>query len=210
VLVRRLTPVLALAAVVGLAASGCASQTVGVQVGDNTRSEADTVDELNAWGENEALIPPGQEAAAGIRGELADSYSQDFVADILQQRITFMLAEQLFDEQDLELTDDATTDAEEDLAGQIGREALDDFPEGYRQSLVNDVARLRLLAEELGQDEVQNALAEAATTTEIEVSPRFGEWDEDELGIVPPAGSNPAPGSGGPGSGPASISPSGG
>lgn len=191
-LARRLTPLLALAAVAGLAASGCASQAVGVRVGDRTYSQADMLDELDAYGQNEALVPPGQEAAAGIQGEATDSYSQDFVADILQQRITFMLGEQIFDERGLELSDDDRTVAENQLATQMGSEAVDAFPDGYRERLVDDLARLNLLAQELGEDQFNDVLVDAASSTEIEINPRFGDWDESRLGIVPPDGSTPS------------------
>jgi hypothetical protein len=198
VLVRRLTSVLALAAVAGLAASGCASQAVGVRVGDNTYSQADMVDELDAYGENEALFQ-NEEQAASIRGELADSYSQDFVGELLRQRVTFMIAEQLFEESDLELTEQDRQDAEGQLRSQLGPEAVEGFPDDYRERFVDDVARLNLVAGDLGQEGFNEALVEVARTTEIEISPRFGDWDEDQLDIVAPEGSTPAPGASDPG-----------
>lgn len=195
-LARRLTPVLALAAVAGLAATGCASQAVGVRVGDHTYSQADMVTELDAYGENEAIFQ-SEEQLESIRGELADSYSQDFVAELLRQRITFMAVEQVFDEQGLELTADDRTVAESQLASQFGgQEAVDAFPDDYLERLVDDVARLNLLAEELGEDGFNDALVEAVRTSDIEVNPRFGSWDADELDIVAPDGSTPGPGSG--------------
>jgi hypothetical protein len=192
VLARRLVPVLALAAVAGLAAAGCASQSVGVRVGDDTYSQADMVDELDAYGENEELFPPEQ--AESIRGELADSYSQDFVAELLRQRITFMVAEQVFDDEGLELTEDDRTVAESQLATQFrSQEAVDAFPDAYRERLVDDLARLNILAEELGQDGFNEALVDTVRTSDVEVSPRFGEWDADQLDVAAPVGSTPGP-----------------
>ena len=41
-----------------------------------------------------------------MTGELASSYTQEFVAAVLGQRIELILAGQVFDERGLELTDD--------------------------------------------------------------------------------------------------------
>ncbi len=216
-LARRLTPVLAATVVVGLAASGCASQAVGVRVGDHTYSQADMVDELDAYGHNDALWRSSGQQVSAIQGELGDSYSQDFVSDLVQQRITFMLAQELFDEHRLHLTEGVRSASEGQLASQIGQDAIDQFPDDYRERLVDDLSRLNLVAQELGEDELNSAMLDKARSNEIEVSPRFGEWDEDQLQVVPPAGSTPAPGSGsasasgsgspsGSGSGPGSVS----
>jgi hypothetical protein len=196
VLARRLTPVLAATLVVGLAASGCASQAVGVRVGDRTYSQADMVDELDAYGHNDALWRSSGQGVSAIQGELGDSYSQDFVSDLVQQRITFMLAEQLFDEHHLRLTDGDRSTAEGQLAGQIGQDAVDQFPADYHDQLVDDLGRLNRVAQELGEDELNSAMIDKAHSNEIEVSPKFGRWDEDQLQVVPPDGSTPAPGSG--------------
>lgn len=206
-LVRRLTPVLAAAALAGLAATSCATQAVGVRVGDRTFSESDLVDELDAFGSNEALFAASGQSATGVEGELVDSYSQQFVSEIVQQRITFMLTEELFEQNDLQLTDDDRTVAEGQLASQMPG-AFDEFPESYRDRFVDDVARYNAVAEELGPDEFDAAMVEMAGSTDIEVGSRFGEWDEERFSVVAPVGSTPAPagrssggGSGAPGSG---------
>jgi hypothetical protein len=196
VLVRRLVPVLAAAVVVGLAASGCASQAVGVRVGGETYSQADMVGELDAYGENEALFPPDGQQTAQIQGELAGSYSQDFVSQVVSQRVTYMLVEKVFDDRDLELTDEERTVAEDQLAGRMGNEAIDNFPEEYRQRFADDEARVLRLLDEMGEDELNSAILDEARSSEIEVSSRFGDWDENQLEVVPPLGSTQPPGSG--------------
>ena len=191
-LVRRLTPVLAAAALAGLAATSCAAQSVGVRVGDNTFSESDLVEELDAFGSNEALFAASGQSSAGVEGEALDSYNQQFVGEIVQQRITFMLAEILFERNDLELSEDDRTVAESQLASNLGG-AVDEFPDGYRERFVDDVARYNMVAEELGPEEFDLAMVETASSLDIEVGSRFGEWDEDQFSVVPPAGSTPAP-----------------
>jgi hypothetical protein len=196
VLVRRLTTVLAATVVAGFAASGCASQAVGVRVGGETYSQADLVQELDAYGENEKMFPPGEPQTDQIQGELAGSYSQSFVSEIVQQRINFMLAQEVFDDHHLQLTDDDREAAEAQLASQIPNQAFDQFPDDYREQLIDDVARLNLVVAEMGEEEFSSALLDTARSNEIEVGPRFGDWDEDQLQLVPPTGSTPAPGSG--------------
>jgi hypothetical protein len=184
--------VIAAVAVAGLSL-GCAEQSAAVRVGDRTVSESAMVDELDAFGSNEALFAPGQSADA-LEGELASSYDQQFVSEILQQRITFMLVAEVFEREGLELADQDRAEAEQTLASQLGG-GLDAFPESYRDEFVDDVARYNALARELGPDEFDAALVEEADSTEITVSSRFGSWDESQFAVVPPSGSTPLVGS---------------
>ena len=181
---RRLAPVLAAVAVAGLSL-GCAEQSAAVRVGDRTVSESDFIDELDAFGSNEALLAPGQSPDA-LRGELAGSYDQQYVSEIIQQRIMFLLVEEVFEREGLELEDADRSEAEQTLAPQ-----LEAFPESYRTEFVDDVARYNALSRELGPEEFDAALVEEADSTDISVSSRFGSWDEDQFTVVPPAGSTP-------------------
>jgi hypothetical protein len=176
--------VLAAVAVAGLSL-GCAEQSAAVRVGDRTVSESDFIDELDAFGSNEALLAPGQSPDA-LRGELAGSYDQQYVSEIIQQRIMFLLVEEVFEREGLELEDADRSEAEQTLAPQ-----LEAFPESYRTEFVDDVARYNALSRELGPEEFDAALVEEADSTDISVSSRFGSWDEDQFTVVPPAGSTP-------------------
>jgi hypothetical protein len=196
VLVRRLTTVLVATVVAGLAASGCASQAVGVRVSGETYSQADMVGELEAYGENDALFPPDGQQTAQIQGELAGSYSQDFVTQVVSQRVTYMLVQKLFDDRGLELTADERTVAENQLATRMGSQAIDGFPDEYRQRFVDDEARVLRLLDEMGEDDLNSAIFDEARSSDIEVSSRFGEWDDNQLQVTPPVGSTSAPGSG--------------
>ena len=116
-----------------------------MRVGDAVVSEASIVDELDAYGNNEALF-----AAAGgseaIRGDLRDSYQQSFVGDLVEQRIIFMLSEQIFDDEGLELSDADRQQAErlhllaDDAGSTTSRRT-------YRTSFVDDVARTNVLSD---------------------------------------------------------------
>jgi hypothetical protein len=183
---RRLTLLVAAIAAAGLVGAGCSEQSAALRVGDTTVSQSDFEDELDGFAEL-----PGADA---VRGDARDSYTQEFVGAVLEQRIGFILTEQLFDERGLELTEDDIAAT----AAQAG-DQLDGMPRGLRDSLIEDVAQQSLLANELGQEEYSRALTEAADSTDIEVSSHYGSWDTEEFTVVPPegpAGAEPSQGEG--------------
>jgi hypothetical protein len=172
---RRLTLLVAAVAAAGLVGAGCSEQSAAVRVGDTTVSQSDFEDELDAFA--------GLEGAEGVRGDARDSYTQEFVGAVLEQRIGFILTEQVFDEQGLELTDDDIAQTAAQVGGQ-----LDGMPRDLRDSLIEDVARQSRLANELGQEEYGSALTDAAQSTDIDVSTHYGSWDTEEFTVVPPEG----------------------
>jgi hypothetical protein len=172
---RRLTLLVATLAAAGLVGSGCSEQSAALRVGDTTVSQSDFEDELDAY----AALEGGE----AVRGDARDSYTQEFVGAVLEQRIGFILSERLFDERDLELTEDDIAET----ADQAGNQ-LDGMPRDLRDSLIEDVARQSRLVNELGQEEYSRALTDAADSTDIDVSSRYGSWDTDEYTVVPPEG----------------------
>jgi len=182
----RLTLLVAAIAAAGLIGAGCSDQSAALRVGDTTVSQSDFEDELDAFADLQ-----GRDSVAG---ELAGSYTQEFVASVLGRRIEVILADQLFDERGLELTD-------ADIAGitdQAG-DQLDSMPRDLRRSLIEEVARQSRLIDELGQEEYGRALTEAADSTDIKVSSHYGSWDPDQHRVVPPegpAGTEPSQGPG--------------
>jgi hypothetical protein len=183
---RRLTLLVAAIAAAGLVGAGCSEQSAALRVGDTIVSQSDFEDELDAFAE--------LQGGEGVRGDLRDSYTQEFVGAVLGQRIEFMLAEQVFDEQGRELTADDIAET----TAQAG-DQLDGMPRGLRSSLIEDVARRSRLVNELGQEEYSGALTDAADSTDIEVSSRYGSWNAEEYTVVPPegpAGAEPSQGLG--------------
>jgi hypothetical protein len=182
----RLTLLVAAIAAAGLIGAGCSDQSAALRVGETTVSQSDFEDELDAFADLQ-----GRDSVAG---ELAGSYTQEFVASVLGRRIEVILADQLFDERGLELTD-------ADIAGitdQAG-DQLDSIPRGLRRSLIEEVARQSRLIDELGQEEYGRALTEAADSTDIKVSSHYGSWDPDQHRVVPPEGPSGTEPSQGPG-----------
>jgi hypothetical protein len=172
---RRLTLLVAAIAAAGLVGAGCSEQSAALRVGDTTVSQSDFEDELDGFAE--------LEGAEGVRGDARDSYTQEFVGAVLGQRIELILAEQLFDERGLELTEDDIAATAAQAGGQ-----LDGMPRDLRDSLIEDVARQSRLANELGQEEYSRALTDAADSTDIDVNSHYGSWDNEEYTVVPPEG----------------------
>lgn len=187
---RRLTLLVAAIAAVGLVGAGCSEQSAALRVGDTTVSQTDFEDELDAFASSPAFIQDPD----SVKGELSGSYTQEFVAAALGQRIEFILAEQVFDARSLELTDADRANVTDQLQG-----ALDDMPADLRDSLIEDLSRRTRLQQELGQEGYSRALTEAADSTDIEVSSHYGSWDPDQRTVEPPegpAGSEPSQGPG--------------
>ncbi|HEY8544528.1 MAG TPA: hypothetical protein VIL36_05760 [Acidimicrobiales bacterium] len=207
-LTRRLPTLLAATALVGvLAATGCADESAAVRVGDRTLSDQDLMDEVGYIYDNTALwdlIDQQNRAPAGtaqdsLRGDTEHSFSQDFVAGVLQQRVTFMLVDELFEQEGGEVTSQHRDTAEQVQNRQFGS-AFAEFPESYQNQLIDEYARLVSLQETLGDEEFNEKILELIDTTDVEISSRYGTWDADafrsapdQLAVVPPAG----PGSGG-------------
>jgi hypothetical protein len=183
---RRLTLLVAAIAAAGLVGAGCSEQSAALRVGDTTVSQSDFEDELDAFA--------GLQGGDAVRGDARDSYTQEFVGAVLEQRIGFILTEQLFDQEGLELTEDDIAET----AAQVG-DQLDEMPRDLRDSLIEDVSRQSRLTNELGQEEYSRALTDAVDSTDIEVSSHYGSWDAEEFTVVPPegpAGAEPSQGQG--------------
>jgi hypothetical protein len=166
-------------AVSALVTAGCAEQSAAVRVGDTTVSQSDFEAELDAFASSRAFV----QDPATVQGALSGSYTQEFVAAALGQRIEFMLAEQLFDERELELTDADIQGITEQLGAQ-----LEDIPRDLRDSLIEDLARRTRLIDELGEQEYGLTLTEAADATDIEVSSHYGTWNGETYSVDPPEG----------------------
>jgi hypothetical protein len=182
---RRALTLTAALAVAGLAASGCAEQSAGVRVGDDVVSESDLMQELDVYGEGPATQRPV--------GELGSSYTQTFAGQVVRQRIIFMLVAQIFDEEGRELNSADRQNTIANLREQM-QDGFDALPDDYRDDFVDDVAMYNALITDMGEDEFQQALVDRAMSVDIEVSSRFGTWDEDELVVQPPPGASPARG----------------
>lgn len=204
----RLPTLLVTAALAALLAGGCADEAAAAHVGDTVISDDELLEEAEAVESNTefwALIDEqnGQEEGTtrqSLEGDAPDSFSQQFMAGVLQQRITFVLVDQMFEDEGAELTDDDRAAAIQSLEGQYGP-SYQGFPEDYRDLLIRDSARLNSLQRSLGEEGFNEAFSEKVQSTEIDISSRYGTWDSErfraspgDVAIAPPTGSTPAPG----------------
>lgn len=197
-MLKRLVPLGAVLALAGLVASGCGEQSAALRVGDERVSQSELYEELDLIATDKDF----RDAALGqnvdprvLRGELAGSYSQQFVGSILQQRVRYLLADDILAKRGIKVSD-------ADRAGirrQLDRllpNGVKSLPVRYRTDLVEGLARLNRLQSELGPDGAVAALDKAEADADITVASPFGRWDADKLVVVPPAGPLGAPGGG--------------
>jgi hypothetical protein len=199
VLNRRFASLVAAVSVAGVAAAGCAEQSAAVRVDDATVSKDEVYDELELIADNDNVRAAalGPEATADdVRGDLAGSYSQDVVANVLFQRVIYLLADEVLADEGIEVTDGDRA-AVVDLLDRNLSGGADSLPAGYRDDLVERLARLFRLQAELGGGQgVEAAIFEEGDRSTIEVSSQFGHWDADNFQVVPPDGPSRSPATG--------------
>jgi hypothetical protein len=186
---RRLLVSLVVLVALGLIA-GCADDvSPALRIGDTRIGNRALLDELDEWVGNEVMVDPAfavSEAPGAVPGELARG--------LIAQRVGFELHNQEFERLGLELGADTRADTTavvfDDPA--FAEEALGGFSEGYRGSVLDDLARQIAVQEALGQD-YQVWAQQAFNLTEIEVSPRYGTWDPVTRQVTAPAGPRSAP-----------------
>lgn len=178
---RFVIPLAALAAA-GLLAASCSDPTAAIRFGDQTVSQQDLLDELEALASTagEAAAEPGQYP----RGELEDSYDQGFAGQVVTQRLEFMIFDRIFDDDGLELTQADRDQVRGELEGDPSFLAL---PSDYQETFVEDIAKRQAVQAALDPAALNERIAELLDTNDIEISSRFGTWDPLQ-GVVPPEG----------------------
>lgn len=183
-------------ALAGLAASGCASQSAALRVGDETVSQGELFEELNLITHDQGYRSArlGDVPVNQLEGPVPDSFSQNFVASILQDRVTFLVADDVLADKGIAISDRDRAAVADQLDGALPPGTT--LPSRLREDLIDGVARVSRLRSELGESKANAALFEAETKADVEVNSRFGRWDVDTLSVVPPAGAAGAPRSG--------------
>lgn len=174
---------LTLAVVAAGLAAGCADQSVAIQFGDQAISQDDFLDELDALAGrfgDDAPVQPGEYPS----GELEGSYAQEFAAQVLTQRLEFMVFGRIFDDEGLEITDADRNQVRNELERDPGFQGL---PEDYRAGLVDDLLKRQMVQDALAPARLNEMIRELLNTTDVEVNSRYGRWSTFE-GLVPPEG----------------------
>jgi hypothetical protein len=173
---RRFVTSLAVLAAMGLlVAAGCGEQTSAIRVGDQSVSQTDFQDELDALA---ALA--GDAPGEYPRGALRTSYDQGFVTQVANQRVYLMIFAQIFDDEGLEIT---TADRAQVRAELERDPAFLELPESYREMIVEDLAKQQVVQTAIEPAALREAAEALLETTGI--SSRVGSWDDVE-GVVRP------------------------
>jgi parvulin-like peptidyl-prolyl isomerase len=163
---RTITALLALVLAAALVGASCSSVTPqALSVGDWTLSEREFLDDLQSVADNQAYLDAraAQGQPVQLEGEVPGSWSTQFTAEYLQERVTFALAEQENERRGLEVTDEDRREAEvllsQSLSGAgasgtsspdpAGVAILDGFSSSYREALVGGVANLLVLQDDI-------------------------------------------------------------
>ena len=193
---RRLAALGAALALVGLGATACSnsSQTAALTVGDEHVTRSELFEELDLIVSDSdfrtAALGQGIDANQ-LKGPLQGSFNQQLVGSILDQRVRYLVADDVLRTKGVEITND-DRDAVKKQLDQLLPKGSKSLPERYRTDLVEGLARLTKLESTLGQEQAVTALNKAEATADIKVASQFGRWDRDQLRVVPPAGANGA------------------
>lgn len=163
------------------------------RVGDHTVSADDLLDEVDRWASSPTLLQQLQ--VASVQGAGEGSYDTGFVDFVLSNRISFELHNEQFDALGLQLSEQELGDVRAGIFPDpaTSQAVLSELGRAYGERLVADVARQFAVSQSMGP-EYQDWRFEALTTTDIEVSPRYGRWESTSGQVVPPDGPLPAPG----------------
>lgn len=193
---RRLAALLALPLAAAVLGAGCAEDvSPAIRVGDVAITDEELMDEVEEWAGNAAAFDPTQ-----LQQLNPGTYPMRLVNVILQQRIDLELHRARFEELDLELTDQLRRSALVQLLGgdeAVADQAIEGFSDDYAEQYLDDIGRQLAVELELGQQGYAQWRLDAYRSTDIDVSPRYGEWDAEAQSVVAPrAPSGPADQSG--------------
>ena len=189
-MLRRVLPP-AVAVLAALASAGCADDvSPAARVGDRTITTDELLDEVAEWATNDRTTRSEELAATAA----PSGYALGPVGGILQERIVLEMVDPVFDDLGLELTEELRQQTLELLVGDPEQSdaAFEGFSEEYVDRYVDGYAKGLAVQAELGEDAFVDLLQERAR--DVEVNPRYGTWDPEQVTIVPPEGPRPAPG----------------
>jgi hypothetical protein len=172
--------------------AGCADDVApAARVGDEEITTDELLAEVAEWAGNPGSPRAEQLAATGA----PSGYATATVSAILGERIVIELMAPAFEDLELQLTEDDRAEA----FGYFGIDpsqadaALEGFDEAYIRGYVDGFAKIFAVRKEIGDEAFLELLRKSAK--EVEVNPRYGTWDPNQLAVVPPEGPRPAPGS---------------
>jgi hypothetical protein len=143
--------------VAGTALLGCSDDADSAAVVNGTEiSHQEVVDTLEAIEGNEDFLAAYEGSGRVVRGSRPGTFDAAFAAEVLNLRINHVLVADEIEERGLDLDDACRQAARRDLAGRLGggdpdlgETLLDEFPEGFRDYLLEDNANQLVLQADL-------------------------------------------------------------
>jgi hypothetical protein len=172
--------------------AGCADDvSPAAQVGDEEITTDELLAEVDEWAGN-ASTPRAEQLAATAA---PSGYAIAPVSAILGERIVIELMAPDFEARELTLTQNDRDDAYRYFGIEPSQAdaALVGFDETYIRGFVDGFAKIFAVRRAIGDEAFAELLRERAK--DVEVNPRYGTWDPNQLVVVPPEGPRPAPGS---------------
>jgi hypothetical protein len=185
---KRLIPLLLLIGTLLLSGACSSSSTAALTVNGTSYSQADLKEELEQLAP--AFIEFGGSPAETVNGAGPGSYTSEFTLSLLNQRVQALVFQAERQKRGLEITDADRATAREVFFGSadVADTVIATFSPGFTERFIDDIASGIVVQNDIGEEEFQVWLADAMSTVDVEVNPRFGTWDPDQQTIVPPEG----------------------
>jgi hypothetical protein len=167
--VTRLPRIFGLFALVLALVAGACGNSLGetirpaaATVNGETISQQDLDDELEAIRDNEDYIASIEAGGLAVTGEGAGTLTNAFVSRVLTRQIFLKIVHDEVERRDLEITDDELESVRPSVIQSVGgEEVFDQFPAGYRDTLVRRNAEVARLQRDLGGPEITDADVQA-------------------------------------------------
>jgi hypothetical protein len=191
VLHRRLASLLVAVSVAGLVATGCAEQSAAIRVDDDTVSRRHFEDQLDFVYDNEEFrnMLFGQVTQDQLRAEddPPGSFRQQYVGALAGVNVQFLVVARALADEGIEVPasarDEIISMFDEQLPG-----GSDEVPTAIRDRYVDGLAAINTLTGELDEEASNEAFQRALDGVTVDVNPRYGTWDRDQVSVVAPAG----------------------
>jgi hypothetical protein len=191
VLHRRLASLLAAVSVAALVATGCAEQSAAIRVDDDTVSRRHFEDQLDFVYDNEEFrnMLFGQVTQDQLRAEddPPGSFRQQYVGALAGVNVQFLVVARALADEGIEVPASARDEIiamfDEQLPG-----GSDEVPAAIRDRYVDGLAAINTLTGELDEEASNEAFQRALDEVTVDVNPRYGTWDRDQVSVVAPAG----------------------
>jgi hypothetical protein len=183
---RLLLSAAGIALTIALAGAGCADETSpAVQVGDTTITHDELMTELEEWSGNTAT----QASQALPQSGTPHGYAAAPASQLIGERILLALFEEEFVDRGLEVTDEDRANAYVLMGIDPSQEEqiLGGFSDAYRAEYLERWAKVAAVQAETGSEEELRALIDERSK-DVELSSRYGTWDQAGFAVTPPSG----------------------